>query len=83
MEEVQVLINTDWTDMITNGLVKETVLVSGNPAIMTFINKYLNTEDVCNVSREWTGSGLMVWKEVINYHLPPEAGYIMSDMIYA
>ena len=50
--------------------------------IMTkaFINRTLNTEDACTVSKEFAESGAFAWRGYINYPLPKDAGHVRVGM---
>ena len=81
MTDSKPLIMTDWTDALTDRLKDSLIPVPGRPVTIAFINMYMNTEDGCIMSREWTMSGLMAWNRVINYHLPTNAGYVRPGTV--
>jgi hypothetical protein len=57
------------------------VVFPGKPVVMAFINRSLNTEDACSVSKEWADSGAMGWRGVIDYPLPRNVGYVRVGMV--
>ena len=65
------IIRTPYADAILTASTPECKIVfPGRPVVVGFINRYLNTEDACTVSKEWAESGAMGWRGVINYPLP-------------
>lgn len=54
----------------------------GEVRVTAFINRYLNTEDACVVSKEWAESGAMSWAGYINYILPEKVCHIRIDMVF-
>jgi hypothetical protein len=48
----------------------------GKYVVTAFINRYLNTEDACTVSKEFAESGAFSWSGYINYPLPRDPGNI-------
>lgn len=50
-------------------------------AVMVFVNRSLNMEDVCLVMTELANSGHFSWLGEINYLIPPDCGRIQPGMM--
>lgn len=75
--EASVLIKTPLTDMLL-AYFQGTNMISmpGTHVVIAFINRYLNIEDGCCVSKEWAESGALTWSLYINYPLPQDDSYV-------
>lgn len=52
------------------------IVVPGKYVVTAFINRYLNTEDACTVSREFANSGAFSWSGYINFPLSRDLGSV-------
>lgn len=52
----------------------------GRNVVVAFINRYLNSEEACSVSRGWATSGATAWSGYINYPLPNNVGFVKKGM---
>lgn len=67
------LIKTSFMDMVLNHSVGTNLIsLPGTHVVVGFINRYLNMEDGCCVSKERAESGILTWSRV--HQLPPAAG---------
>ena len=75
------LLMTPMSQMITAESPDEcTLAIPGRNVVTAFINRTLNTEDACTVSKEFSESGEFAWRGYINYPLPKDAGYVRVGM---
>ncbi|KJX95015.1 hypothetical protein TI39_contig4142g00006 [Zymoseptoria brevis] len=79
--EAPVLIKTPFTDMMLQHS-KNTKMISMpvTHVVTAFVNRYLNMEDGCCVSKEWAESGALTWSGYINYPLPQSEGRVKIGM---
>lgn len=54
--------------------------IPGKNMVAAFINRTLNTEDACSISKELAESGMFAWSGFIDYPLPRNAGHIRVGM---
>jgi hypothetical protein len=52
------------------------IVVPGKSVVTAFINTQTNTEDACDIMREFAQSGTFSWMGVIDYPLPKSCGVI-------
>ena len=58
------------------------IVVPGKNVVMAFVNRKLNTEDACTISKEFAESGAFAWSGYIDYPLPSvNPGKIEPGMI--
>lgn len=82
MGENKPLVMTPLTKMLTNVSTDEIpIVVPGKNIVTAFINRTLNTEDACTVSKELAESGMFAWSGYIDYPLPKDVGYVKVGMI--
>jgi len=71
MADSRPLVMTDWADAISTRPDGSHIPLPGRPVTVAFVNRHLNTEDACSISKELTESGMMAWSGIINHHPPP------------
>lgn len=54
------------------------LVLPGKPVVTAFVNRYLNSEDVCTVAKGWAESCKMLWIGRINYQLPSKVPYVQT-----
>ncbi len=79
--EIEPLIKTPLTSLII-GRSKGTKLASipGTQVVTAFVNRSMNMEDACSVSKELAESGIFAWSGYINYPLPQNPGPMKIGM---
>ncbi|KAL9122249.1 MAG: hypothetical protein Q9187_001201 [Circinaria calcarea] len=82
MGENRPLAITPFMDAVTQHSTDECrITIPGKYVVAAFINRYLNTEDACTVSKEFAESGAFSWSGYINYPLPRDPGNIRIGMV--
>lgn len=81
MGENKPLVTTPFAQMLTQMSTDETpIVIPGKNVVTAFINRTLNMEDACSVSKELAESGFFSWSGYIDYPLPKDVGYIKIGM---
>ncbi len=75
--ESRPVVKTEVLDAIMNMQTdKCRIVVPGKNVVAAFVNRSLNTEDACSVSKEFAESGAFAWSGYIDYPLPGACGEI-------
>jgi hypothetical protein len=79
--ETPVLVKTPFMDMVAKqSRGTNSIPMRGTHVVTAFVNRYLNMEDGCVVSKEWAESGIVTWSGYISYPLPQDEGYVKIGM---
>lgn len=80
--ETKTLVTTPFAEMLAQQSTSETPIVIPSKSGMTaFINRTLNMEGACTVSKELAKSGFFSWSGYIDYPLPKDVGYLRAGMM--
>ncbi|KAK5162657.1 uncharacterized protein LTR77_011263 [Saxophila tyrrhenica] len=79
--EVEPLVKTPLTDLImAKSKGAKLVSVPGVQLVTAFVNRSMNMEDACSVSKDLAESGIFAWSGYINYPLPSNPGPMKIGM---
>lgn len=80
--ESEPIVKTEVLDAIMKAQTDECkIVVPGKNVVTAFINKTLNSEDACSVSKEFAESGQFAWMGYIDYPLPMGCGDIRRGTV--
>ncbi len=82
MGENKPLVTTPFAQMLTQRSTTEIpIVIPGKNVVTAFINRTLNTEDACTVSKELAESGFFSWSGYIDYPLPRSDEHFRVGMV--